>query len=175
MGNVSRERWRTGREHRLPGEINPLLIPTMEKLKDVLRNRTVEAVLLLAAYPITLLGGKLGAWLEKGILSTLTAPETFRLLGSILGLLLVACSYIMVLLVRASKRKDSVCIWRTVEFRKGPKTLGQWIACCPKCHLPANVSEMFRMQVHCSGNCGWISEMDSEEVKAFLDRLEKEL
>jgi hypothetical protein len=46
-------------------------------------------------------------------------------------------------------------IHRSIEFRRGKRTAGQWSAFCPKCHLPA-VPLADHSLIHCSADCGWL-------------------
>lgn len=39
-----------------------------------------------------------------------------------------------------------------IEFRRGKRTGGHWIPFCPKCHMPARVSE-YSGTITCSAKC----------------------
>jgi RNase P subunit RPR2 len=57
---------------------------------------------------------------------------------------------------------DEIVIHKGIEFRRGIKTAGKWMAFCTKCHLPAeqclridhNINTQDRVVV-CSARCGW--------------------
>ena len=53
---------------------------------------------------------------------------------------------------------EEVRIHKMVEFRRGKRTGGKWLAFCSKCHLPAggNRSMSGEPQVYCSADCGWV-------------------
>lgn len=142
----------------------------MQKLKDALHGKAVEIVLLLVAVPLTLLGGKLGGWLEKNILAGLTLQAAAQLLGALLGLLLVATAYILALLFRTSNT-TKLLFWRGIEFRKGRN--GVWMAFCPKCHVPLHLPDVSRQLLTCPANCGWGLgfNMDSQQVLEFMESL----
>ena len=52
---------------------------------------------------------------------------------------------------------EEIRIHRMVEFRRGKRTGSEWMAFCPKCHLPAGGehSQSGEPFVYCSGACGW--------------------
>lgn len=52
------------------------------------------------------------------------------------------------------EHSEEIRIKHGIEFRKGKRTGGDWIAFCPKCHLPAADSEDHSV-VECSAFCGW--------------------
>jgi hypothetical protein len=66
------------------------------------------------------------------------------------------------------EHEEEIYVWRTVEFRRGKRTFGNWAAFCPNCHMPINVS----FNVGCSGNCGWKPEMNRDEISQTLEDLE---
>ncbi|GEM_PF-4327091 len=57
---------------------------------------------------------------------------------------------------------EEIIIREGIEFRRGPRTLGEWLAFCPKCHLPAHQIRGNEW-VQCTAVCGW-------QVKADLPR-----
>jgi hypothetical protein len=65
---------------------------------------------------------------------------------------------------------EEVIIHKLIEFRRGKRTRGKWLAFCPKCHMPAG-SRLFngRPSVYCSGECGWIV------LELYLDNVVREL
>jgi len=54
----------------------------------------------------------------------------------------------------AELQKEEVRIHGTIEFRRGPRTGGKWLAFCPKCHMPVNDTDYNQMNM-CSALCGW--------------------
>lgn len=51
---------------------------------------------------------------------------------------------------------EEICIHSTLEFRRGKRTGGKWLAFCPKCHLPASeTTGNQQTRIFCTGNCGW--------------------
>jgi hypothetical protein len=52
---------------------------------------------------------------------------------------------------------EDIRIHKLVEFRLGKRTGGNWMAFCPKCHLPAKGGQTTSGEplVYCSGLCGW--------------------
>ncbi len=70
-------------------------------------------------------------------------------------------------------QEEEIRIHQMVEFRRGKRTSGEWMAFCPKCHLPAGEkpgSRGLRVVASCSGFCGW-----SASIPASLDSIIKEL
>ncbi|MBI5387561.1 MAG: hypothetical protein HZA90_23115 [Verrucomicrobia bacterium] len=65
---------------------------------------------------------------------------------------------------------EEVVIHRLVEFRRGKRTRGKWVAFCPKCHMPADgdTSPDGEGFVYCTADCGW-------RARAFLSFLIGEL
>ena len=54
--------------------------------------------------------------------------------------------------------EEDVIINHGVEFRRGRRTSGKWIAFCPKCHLPAGYHQNSHdPTVYCpdTEHCGW--------------------
>ncbi len=51
-------------------------------------------------------------------------------------------------------------IYKMVEFRRGKRTGGKWVAFCPKCHLPAGANKdpaYGTPQIYCNDHhCGWL-------------------
>lgn len=51
---------------------------------------------------------------------------------------------------------EEIRIHKMVEFHRGKRTGGNWMAFCPKCHMPAaDFLEQGEPLVYCSANCGW--------------------
>lgn len=56
-----------------------------------------------------------------------------------------------------------------IEFRRGKRTSGCWIAFCPACHVPADTS---RVYVRCSVvNCGWTVLIPNADLKSVIQKL----
>ena len=72
----------------------------------------------------------------------------------------------------AEAQAEEIRIHLMVEFRRGKRTSGEWMAFCPKCHLPAGEkpgSKGLRV-ASCSGFCGW-----SASIPASLASIIEEL
>jgi hypothetical protein len=54
---------------------------------------------------------------------------------------------------------EEIRIHRTIEFRRGKRTGGKWMAFCPKCHLPvAETNSNGEPMLYCIqkyDDCGW--------------------
>jgi hypothetical protein len=60
----------------------------------------------------------------------------------------------------AESQAEEVRIHRLIEFRRGKRTGGKWMAFCPKCHLPVGDGEGMggRPLAYCTAkhaDCGW--------------------
>jgi predicted O-linked N-acetylglucosamine transferase (SPINDLY family) len=59
----------------------------------------------------------------------------------------------------AESQAEEVRVHRTVEFRRGKRTGGKWMAFCPKCGLPAAEGTEYNAPiVYCTSkydDCGW--------------------
>jgi hypothetical protein len=67
---------------------------------------------------------------------------------------------------------EEIRVWKTVEYRKGKRTLDKWQAFCPKCHLPLMVSASYEFDhVSCSADCGWTAAITADEILKFLESL----
>jgi hypothetical protein len=67
---------------------------------------------------------------------------------------------------------EEIRVWKTVEYRKGKRTLDKWQAFCPKCHLPLMVSASYEFDhVSCSADCGWTAAITADEILKFLEYL----
>jgi FtsZ-binding cell division protein ZapB len=73
------------------------------------------------------------------------------------------------------EHEEEVRIWKTVEYRKGKRTLNKWQPFCPQCHLPLMVSASHEFDhVSCSANCGWTAAISADEILKSLEYLKKE-
>ena len=64
---------------------------------------------------------------------------------------------------------EDVVINRAVEFRRGKRTEGQWMAFCPNCHMPATANE--KSNTCCTAKCGWHCDVTYHELFRILSRL----
>ena len=71
----------------------------------------------------------------------------------------------------ADTKSEEIRIHKGIEFKKGPKTGGSWIAFCPKCHCPAQAREDDD-NISCTDNdCDWYSAV----IGANLPRVISEI
>ena len=71
------------------------------------------------------------------------------------------------------EHEEDVVIERTVEFRRGKRTMGKWVPFCPNCHLPLALPADHGNHLHCSdtGKCQWWSSLMHSELSGTLARL----
>jgi hypothetical protein len=56
----------------------------------------------------------------------------------------------------AEAQAEDVRIHNCIEFRKGKRTGDNWLAFCPKCHMPAEDSSWYgKPAAVCTARCGW--------------------
>lgn len=67
-------------------------------------------------------------------------------------------------------QSDEVRFHSALEFRKSNRTGGQWMAFCPKCHVPALVDQSINEHVLCTG-CGWNSHVSAGLVPGIISKL----
>lgn len=55
------------------------------------------------------------------------------------------------------EHEEDIRIYHCIEFRLGRRTGREWMAFCPKCHLPAVGYEAMdgSPAISCSASCGW--------------------
>jgi len=58
----------------------------------------------------------------------------------------------------AESQEEEIGIHSAIEFRRGKRTGGVWMAFCPKCHMPTNLIHD-GSGIMCSTECGWIAAM----------------
>ena len=68
------------------------------------------------------------------------------------------------------EHEEEVQVWDSVEIRRGKRTFNLWRPFCPKCHMPLLLDNRFN--VECSGNCGFISDMNKNAVVKLMNDLE---
>jgi len=72
--------------------------------------------------------------------------------------------------------EETVLINHGVEFRKGKRTSGKWMAFCPKCHLPAGyhgISDDPKIFCPDTGHCGWCGIETCNDIYAWIRELPK--
>ena len=70
-----------------------------------------------------------------------------------------------------NEHAEEVRIHRSIEFRRGRRTAGQWMAFCPRCHLPASNAES--AIVLCSDRaCKWQVRIENM-LPRIIGELEK--
>jgi hypothetical protein len=69
------------------------------------------------------------------------------------------------------EHEEEVVIWQAVEYRRSKRTLGEWAAFCPKCHMPLHATVGRTMA--CSGCCGWVTGETESTIVETLEWLEK--
>lgn len=68
-----------------------------------------------------------------------------------------------------NEHAEEVVIKRAVEFRRGKRTDGEWMAFCPNCHMPAMANE--ELDACCTARCGWHCDVSFHELYRLLTRL----
>jgi hypothetical protein len=64
---------------------------------------------------------------------------------------------------------EEVRIHRMIEFRRGKRTGGQWVAFCPRCHIPADTEIAF---TGCPDQqCGWTTMIPNADMKRIITEL----
>ena len=64
---------------------------------------------------------------------------------------------------------EEVRFHKTIEFRRGKRTGGEWMPFCPKCHLPALHDTKINDYVFCTG-CEWISYVQVSDLSAVTSK-----
>ena len=62
----------------------------------------------------------------------------------------------------AEAQAEEIQIHRLIEFHRGKRTGGKWMAFCPKCKMPAGGDTMpigKQEMAYCSALCGWRVEL----------------
>ncbi len=63
-----------------------------------------------------------------------------------------------------NEHAEEIRIFHGIEYRKGKRTDFEWMAFCPSCHLPCDLSvELVRCS---SAQCGWETGMEVSQVEA---------
>ena len=71
------------------------------------------------------------------------------------------------------EHEEEIRIYKAIEFRKGKRTGGKWMAFCPKCHVPAEGGDIgvYRenfARIVCTAGCGWI--VDHRTILDYITR-----
>lgn len=67
------------------------------------------------------------------------------------------------------EHEEEVRILHAVEFRRGKRTGNQWVAFCPRCHMPASLQFTYP---HCSTrDCSMASDVESREIPNIIAQL----
>lgn len=69
----------------------------------------------------------------------------------------------------AESQAEDVRIFHATEFRRGQRTGNQWIAFCPKCHIPASLE--FTNPICSNGDCHWTGDIEAREIPNIIARL----
>lgn len=69
----------------------------------------------------------------------------------------------------AEAKSEDIRIHSALEFRRGKRTGGQWMPFCPKCHMPALITDDFN--ISCSANCGWMSGVTKHDLPSIISQL----
>jgi hypothetical protein len=64
---------------------------------------------------------------------------------------------------------DEIIFHSGIEFKRGKRTGGKWMPFCPKCKMPARVSQYYG--IICSANCGWVSDLSSTALPNVISQL----
>ena len=65
--------------------------------------------------------------------------------------------------------EEEVRISQAIEFRRGKRTGNQWVAFCPKCHLPASLQ--FENPTCSNTDCNWNGDIQSHAISQIIARL----
>ncbi len=68
------------------------------------------------------------------------------------------------------EHEEEVRIFHAIEFRRGKRTGNQWVAFCPRCHMPASFERSSRPM--CSDpRCDWGGDIDCKELSNIIKQL----
>lgn len=156
-------------------------MPTKSKVLNLL---TTESVKVLVAAMLGMLGTLLlGIVVEIGdpIVETILRVSSGKLLLRTIAVLtsLLIFSFCWGLWARKrlmadlqrlkEEHAEEVHIYRSIEFRRGKRTGGQWLPFCPKCHLPTLT---INSTTTCSNaDCHWAIHVGSTEISSIVKQL----
>jgi hypothetical protein len=67
---------------------------------------------------------------------------------------------------------EEVRFHKTVEFRRGKRTGGQWMPFCPTCHHPALHDDSINDYVYCT-ICAWVSYIQVQNVAEIVSKFDR--
>ena len=111
----------------------------------------------LIALPATVIGIVVNHFAGSSGQVSLTAQTVINLLLLVGGIVLsvggVAYSYFQELQRLKEEHTEQVLVHTGIEFRRGKRTGGVWVAFCPSCHIPVDTQTAY---VRCPlPKCGW--------------------
>jgi len=69
------------------------------------------------------------------------------------------------------EHEEETRIHRSIEFRKGKRTVGKWVAFCPKCHMPAS-NRAGSADVNCTDEaCMWHVVLEDISLSQVVQEL----
>ncbi len=72
-----------------------------------------------------------------------------------------------------AEHAEEVRIHRSIEFRRGKRTAGRWLAFCPVCHMPASNHEG-STEVSCSNRaCKWVIFLDDIPMSRAIGEVDQ--
>ncbi len=70
----------------------------------------------------------------------------------------------------AESQAEEIRIYGAIEFRRGKRTGNEWVAFCPRCHLPASVERHSRPM--CSDpSCSWSGDIECTKIPSIVKQL----
>ena|ERR1017187_7790619 len=67
------------------------------------------------------------------------------------------------------EHEERVFLFRGVEYRKGRRSNGSWLAFCPKCQVVLH--NEFNLDNYCLAGCGWKSPISWGEIESILGHM----
>ncbi len=73
----------------------------------------------------------------------------------------------------SESQSEDIRIHLTIEFRRGKRTGGKWLAFCPKCHMPVieHKKSSNERLICCTSTCGWLSPDFPFSLQSVVDSL----
>ena len=66
---------------------------------------------------------------------------------------------------------EEIRVLHSIEYRRGKRTGGEWMAFCPLCHLPCSPGHEY---VRCSSfHCGWETALPYHQIVSDIRQLSK--
>lgn len=148
-------------------------IPFHKKILQSLQARLVEGIAgtlwLLCAGFVQTFGDR--------IVHSVNNALGIQVLLQIGTLLLISSGYFCLKFFQIRKRlkhkpaKEKTVFVAGIEFRKGPRTVGDWLPFCPKCHTPLH-PEKFCFPIECPSRCGWHSTISQLQIVELMEQSE---